>query len=81
MVVVGLAYNAKSVMAVWDQRQFSTQIISAGFAGPYLWMYRIIEYIVKLPCRHYHEEKKEPPKKKPHNPGELDFDDEWVWDD
>ena len=82
VIVIGLAFYTKFVMAVWDSKNFPAQVFSAAFYGPYLWVYGALKFIVTYPCRHYHEIKKPVPQKKKNlnSEDELDFDEEWIWD-
>jgi hypothetical protein len=83
LCVIGLAYYTKSAMVMWDTGKSGIQVYLAAFQGIGLLGYSVLKFIVTLPCRNVNI-KNECPKKKKRaikKDGELDFDEEWVWDD
>ena len=83
LCVLSLAYYTKSAMVMWDAGKSGTRAFLAAFQGIELLCYSILKLIVTLPCRGVNLKNECPEKKKraPKKDGELDFDEEWIWDD
>ena len=83
LCVLGLAYYTKSAMVMWDAGNSGIRAYLAAFRGIELLGYSVLKSIVTLPCRGVNIKNECPEKKKRtlKKDGELDFDEEWVWDD